>query len=130
MSLHLREVILGTLLPGVVGLVALVYDLTLTIRLPKSLASTLHRLSSPFQDFLALEDLFDPVDFTNTRSELKNRTLAGLALLDSVCWLAFFAYRALLGDSMLATKSLVASVTWVRFPIGNVPVLRCDMCLY
>ncbi|KAJ6621075.1 pleiotropic drug resistance ABC transporter [Mycena sp. CBHHK59/15] len=98
----------------------IVYDAGSRARPPKS---TLQILCSPFQNFLTLQDLQEPVGRPAARSRLKTISLVGLAFVQSAGWLAYFVYAWVLGDRR-TTAPLLACIAWgytsLRI-IGNPP---------
>jgi hypothetical protein len=111
---YFRESLLGTLLPFIIALLTLFYDYVSSIRLPKSIRIGLRVLCSPFQSFLVIEDLEEPVGGPTTPSVWKTRLLAVLAMIGLGGWLAYFVYAYTRKDGASALQALAASTTWVR----------------
>lgn len=121
---HLRstrplEFVLGTVLPGLIILVTIIYDFLSPIRLPKHFRKALSSLASPFHNFLTVEDL-DDVFATQPQPAWKIRTLSLLALTHSLGWLAYFMYTCVVQEDSLAIDALIGCATWVR---------NCNPCL-
>ncbi|KAF7337494.1 P-loop containing nucleoside triphosphate hydrolase protein [Mycena sanguinolenta] len=89
----------------------IVYDLTSRIDLPKYSKSIVQSLSSPFQNFLGLEDLGEPVGTQSRRSRLKVVALVGLALLQCASFLGSFVY-AWVSRGHGGTVSLLLCLAW------------------
>ncbi|KAJ6520112.1 P-loop containing nucleoside triphosphate hydrolase protein [Mycena sanguinolenta] len=89
----------------------IVYDLTSRIDLPKYPKSILQSLSSPFQNFLSLEDLGEPVGTQSRRSRLKVAGLVGLALLQCASFLGSFVYAWVSGGRG-GTVLLLLCLAW------------------
>ncbi|KAJ7651661.1 hypothetical protein DFH06DRAFT_1270538 [Mycena polygramma] len=92
--------------------VTIVYDLRSKVpQLPKYPKSVWQTLSSPFQSFLTLEDLEEPVGPKARRSRLKAVCLIGLGLLQSAGFLGCFVYALVAGRGG-ATWWLLISLAW------------------
>lgn len=92
----------------------LVYDLTSRVQLPKSSKSIWQTLSSPFRDFLRLEDLAEPVGDNARRSRAKVVYLVALGLLQCAGFLGCLVYALVSGQRGGAIVSLLISLAWVR----------------
>ncbi|KAJ6575411.1 pleiotropic drug resistance ABC transporter [Mycena capillaripes] len=88
-----------------------VYDLTSRVQLPKYSKSIWQTLSSPFRDFLTLEDLEEPVGDNARRSRSKVVYLVALGLLQCAGFLGCLVY-ALVSGQRGATVSLLLSLAW------------------
>ena len=108
-------------LPGAIIFVALFHDLASSISQPKSLQTVFAWLSSPFRNFLALEDLSEPVDFTPRWPKLKNRVLVSLASVAFAGWVGWLAFGVYMDDHVYTMKSTVQSVSWVSAPSWEGP---------
>ena len=93
-----RVVLLGTILPGVVVLLTLLWDVLSRISWPKPLRNVGRRLWSPFRDFLTLDDLTTELGPAQTPPAWKNRTLVALSSLEAATWAALLAYGLTAGD--------------------------------
>ncbi|KAJ7040325.1 pleiotropic drug resistance ABC transporter [Mycena alexandri] len=91
--------------------VTLVHDVTRVQPPTKHFQSLWQTLISPFQNFLTLEDLEEPVGDRASRSRLRTRCLVGLGLLQSAGFLGCFVY-ALASEGRGATASLLLSIAW------------------
>jgi hypothetical protein len=91
----------------------IVYDLTSRVDLPKYPKTIWQTLSSPFQNFLELEDLEEPVGDEARRSRIKVICLVVLGLLQGAGFLAYFVYTTVVFERD-ATVSLLISLAWVR----------------
>jgi hypothetical protein len=100
-------------LPGVIIFVALLHDLVSSVSLPKFVRAVFRWLSSPFRNFLTLEDLLDPVDLTLRYSKAKNRFLVGLASILFVSWMGYLIFSVYLDNHGNAVKPMIQSVSWV-----------------
>lgn len=114
LSREARVLIVGTLIPACGGLLMLFYDLVSTLRFHKSFRKAFRTLTSPFRNFLTLDDLEDPPGRAVSPATWKSRALALGAVLECVAWAAAFAYAETVGDGKGAAQAIVASVTWVR----------------
>jgi hypothetical protein len=115
-SIYSLEMLIGTLLPGIISLIMLVCYFAGAVSFPKSLRTVLQRLYAPFQNFITLDDLEDPVDVPAPLAVWKARVLVVLALVAAVSWFADFVYASISGDPIYAMQASVAIITWVRFP--------------
>ncbi|KAI0950790.1 hypothetical protein AcW1_008002 [Taiwanofungus camphoratus] len=113
LSLYFRVMVLGTFLPACVGLLILCYDLLSTFRYPKPVQRAFRTLTSPFRDFLTLDDLEGPIGCAAPTVVWKSRVLAVGAALASVAWLAVFAYAEIVGDTAYRTLAIVGTITWL-----------------
>ena len=100
-------------LPGAIIFVALLHNLASSISQPKFVRAVFRWLSSPFRDFLTLEDLSEPVDLTPRYSKGKNRFLVGLASISFVSWLGCVVFKIYVDDHVYAMKAMVQSLSWV-----------------
>ena len=100
-------------LPGTIIFSAFLYDLASSISQPKFVRAIFRWLSSPFRNFLTLEDLSEPVDLTPRFSKVRNRFLVGLASILFVSWMGCLVFRVYMDDHVYAVKSMVQSVCWV-----------------
>ncbi|KAJ7786610.1 pleiotropic drug resistance ABC transporter [Mycena metata] len=91
--------------------VTLVHDVTRVQPPTKHFQSLWQTLIPPFQNFLTLEDLEEPVGERASRSRLKTRCLVALGLLQSAGFLGCFVY-ALASEGRGATASLLLSIAW------------------
>lgn len=94
-------------------LTTIVHDLTSRLQSPKYTQTIWQTLSSPFQNFLTLEDLEELPGPSAHRSLSSLVGLALLGLLQCAGWLACFVY-ALVSGEYVATVSLLNSLGWVR----------------
>jgi hypothetical protein len=102
-------------LPGAIIFAVLLHDLASSISQPKFVRAVCRWLSSPFRNFLTLEDLTEPVDLTPRCPEVKNRFLVGLASILFVSWMGCLVFRVNVDDHVYVVKSLamVQSISWV-----------------
>lgn len=100
-------------LPGAIIVAALLYDLASSIYPPKFVRAAFRWLSSPFKNFLTLEDLLEPVDLTPRCPKVQNRFLVGLASILFVSWMGCLVFGVYVDDRVYAVKSMVQSVSWV-----------------
>ena len=100
-------------LPGAIIFVALLHDLVSSIPQPTFVRAVFRWLSSPFRNFLTLEDLPEPVDLSPKCLKAKNRLLVGLASILLVCWMSCLVFRVYMDDHVSAMKPMVQSVSWV-----------------
>ena len=108
-----RAVVLGILVPASAGLLALVSDLLASIPCPKLLVRPARTLTSPFRNFLTLEDLDDTTERPVLVPTWKARAAAVLSALECAAWTAVFAYALSVDNTPLATQAAVAVLTWV-----------------
>ncbi|KAF8808123.1 pleiotropic drug resistance ABC transporter [Phlegmacium glaucopus] len=99
-------------LPGGIIIAVLLHDLASSISQPKAVRTAFRWLSSPFKNFLALEDLSEPVDFTPRWPNLKNRILVSLASASFVGWVGCLVFGVYMDDRVYAMKSMVQSASW------------------
>lgn len=95
-----------------VGFAAL-YDITSKTRPPKRPQKIWQILSSPFRNFLTLQDLEEPVGRAACRSRSKIACLVALGLLQSALYLGRFVF-ALVSGGPAATGLLLLCLAWVR----------------
>ena len=107
------------MLPGAIIFAVLLHDLASSISKPKFVQAFFRWLSSPFKNFLALEDLSEPIDLTPRYSKVKNRFLVGLASILFVSWMGCLVFRVYLDNHVYAVKPLVQSVSWVSLLYGK-----------
>jgi hypothetical protein len=106
---------LDSVLPAIIIITALLLDLVSAVPYPRPLRSLWRWISSPFRNFLTLDDLLlEPVDRTPENTDGKARVLVRLSGLAFVGWAACLMYSAYMGDGESLVKSLVYSVSWVR----------------
>jgi len=108
--------ILSILLPTGIVLLALILDIITSIKYPKVLRKAWIRFSSPFRNFMTLDDLLEPVGPTVKPSELRIRILAALAVVSLVGWLACLAYGVYSRDELYIIRALTFSICWVSDP--------------
>lgn len=115
LSLQFRTLVLGSVVPTVVVLSILAYDVISAIELPKMLTTFLWLIASPFTNFLNLDDLEDDAGVTYTPRIWKDRILAISSALQAVAWAAFFCYIELVGEhgSGRGVEAGVGFVSWV-----------------
>ena len=95
-------------LPGAIIFAVLLHDLASSISQPKFVRTVCRWLSSPFRNFLSLEDLSEPVDLTPRCPKVKNRVLVGLASILFVSWTGCLVFRV-----NMKSLAMVQSVSWV-----------------
>lgn len=102
-------------LPGAIIFAVLLHDFVSSIYHPKFVQAVFRWLSSPFRNFLTLEDLqiSEPVDLIPKCPRVKNRFLIGLASISFVSWLGCLVFGVYVDDQVYAVKSMVQSVSWV-----------------
>lgn len=103
---------LGTILLAAFTVMTILHDALSSITWPKRLLGVAALLSSPFQNFLTIDDLKD-IGPSKTPAVWKTRALTALAFVNSVGWLAFLAYALVIDDAELAVQALVAAIAWV-----------------
>ncbi|KAF8078960.1 ATP-binding cassette transporter [Lyophyllum atratum] len=135
MSRNEREFFLGALLPGGFVLLAVVQDLAKAIPARKPLGKGLfNKFCAPFQNFLTIEDIVNPVYGTAEarRFVLRARILNILASIALAGWIGCFVYGAILRDTDYALRALVAIFTWISIrPPSTVPyVLFAFACTH
>jgi hypothetical protein len=106
-------------LRGAIVFAALLYDLASSISQPKFVRAVFRWFSSPFRNFLALEDLPEPVDLTSRWPKVKNRILVGLASIMFVGWSGWLGFSLYLDDHVYAVKSTVQLASWVSLVLGK-----------
>lgn len=104
---------LETYLLASIFVLTFLHDILSAFRYPRQLRRFWIRFTSPFRDFLTLDDLLDPVDRTLTDRAVTGRYLAGLAAVEALGWIGRLIYAIILHHTDYATKSLVLSVSWV-----------------
>ncbi|TFK41840.1 pleiotropic drug resistance ABC transporter [Crucibulum laeve] len=104
--------LLATSLPCGFILLAFFHDIATTIRHPKPVRILYSRISSPFRNFLTLEDLDDPVDGTLRYDISKLRALACLACISSIVWAGCFTFAFYTEAPKQFIGSLVFSIAW------------------
>lgn len=109
----MAEAWIASHLPGAIIFAALLHDLAYSIYKPKSVRTLFRWLSSPFRNFLTLEDLPEPVDLIPRRSKVKNRFLVGMASILFVSWMGCLAFRVYMDDHVYLVKSMIQSISWV-----------------
>ena len=110
-----RIVFLGTVLPGTVLLLTLLYDLTAFIHWPKALRQLGTKIRSPFVDFLTLKDLKCEPGPLLTPPAWKPRVLVVLSVIQAAGWATVLAYGLLAGDvdNTKQVRGVVGLASWV-----------------
>ncbi|KIM47463.1 hypothetical protein M413DRAFT_22125 [Hebeloma cylindrosporum] len=93
-------------------LFSLLFDLVSSIRHPEILRKLWNWTTSPFRNFLTVDDLLEPVDRTPEFSTLKNRYLIGLASVAFVGWVGCLVFGISINDREYTAKALVYSISW------------------
>ena len=110
---------LGTITPCVI--IAYLVLLDLAFRL-KPLRKLFRWLTTPFANFLLLEDLLDPIGKIIKPPAWKQRFFVVLPALEALSWVATFFYTLLVSDSSWLIRSGVSAILWVRIQrVVNVP---------
>lgn len=104
--------VLGAWVPGALTLIAIIYDGLSSVTWPKGILTAVAFLSSPFQNFLTIDDLKN-IGPRTTPPVWKLRALIALAFVNSIGWLAFLAYVLMIDEAELAVQALIAPITWV-----------------
>jgi len=99
-------------LPAAIIFATLLHDLASSISQPKFVRAVFRCLSSPFRNFLALEDLSEPVDLTPRWPKVKNRILIGLASIMFVGWVGCLGFSLYMDDHIYAVNSMVQLASW------------------
>jgi len=104
------------LLPTAVIAFTLVHDVLVSVEpsVPKVAQRIWIYLTSPFRNFLYLEDLEEPVKKLDGPPVQKIRALTILPLVQSIGWLGCFVYACVSRDVPMIIQSLLVSITWVR----------------
>ncbi|KAK1234881.1 hypothetical protein PQX77_001975 [Marasmius sp. AFHP31] len=110
------------LLPTAVILYTLVHDILVSVKLPvpKIAQRAWIFLTSPFRNFLYLEDLEEPVKKLNGPPIATIRALTILPLVQSIGWLSCFVYACVSRDVPMIIQSLLVSITWGYACVRNV----------
>jgi len=104
---------LDVILPAAIVLLAILFDLLASIPYPRVFHTTWHRISSPFLNFLTVDDLLEPVDRTPKFSQRKSHVLTALASIGFLGWLVCLMVGIWGENKHFAIRSLVFSVCWV-----------------
>lgn len=100
------------------------YDLLIAVRFPGSLRRILKCISSPFDNFLQVEDLEEytsskPVKLTPARWKLL--LLVSLPFLQVLLKISFLSYHAVSGNSGEALRCAIVAFAWVSRYMYNIP---------
>jgi len=104
---------LNTLLPGSIIFAAFILDILWTLPWPAPFQFAWKWISSPFRNFLTIDDLLEPVDRSPSDAKFKNRCLAGLAFVSFLEWVGCIVFGVIMKDSNFMIMALVYSVSWV-----------------
>ena len=107
---------LSTWLPAAIILSSLLFDLLSSIRYPKISRTLWNWTTSPFRNFLTVDDLLESFERTPEFSTIKNRYLIGLSSVALVGWVGCLVFGISVNDGEYATKALVYSISWVSLP--------------
>ena len=111
-------------LPGAIIFATLLYDLASSISQLKFVRAVFRCLSSPFRNFLALEDLSESVDLTPRWPKVKNRILIGLASIMLVGWVGCLGFSLYMDNHIYGVNSMVPLASWVC-PCDRLKELFC-----
>ena len=101
-------------LPAIIVFIAFSLDLVSILPHPRPLRTLWCWISSPFCNFLTLDDLIlEPADRTPKFSHLKTRMLAGLSCLAVVGWVGILVFSVYMSDQDCLIRSLIYTVSWV-----------------
>lgn len=103
----------GTLLPAVIILTALSHDIWTSTDHLRFLKKAWHVFSCPFQNFMTLDDLLEPVGPAAKVSWSKIRVLVALSTLSSIGWFGCLAFGFYTNDTYFTMRSLIFSICWV-----------------
>jgi hypothetical protein len=119
-----RLVLLGTILPGAVVLVTVLWDALSRTPWPYVLRNTGRRLWSPFCDFISLDDLKSELGPGQTPPAWKNRTLFALSALEAAGWATALAYAVASSDEGKTEllRDVVSFVAWVSALLNPDPL--------
>ncbi|EMD33950.1 hypothetical protein CERSUDRAFT_117480 [Gelatoporia subvermispora B] len=97
---------------GSVALI-LLYDLLSSLYYPKVLRRIARSLSSPFRDFLALEDLEETAEPLGPSAIWKGRSMVVLSVCECVAWAAVLAYSEAVHEGVLEARAIVVCIAWL-----------------
>lgn len=123
--------------PSSIILFTIVYDIVSVFRavIPSTFKLLWKHISSPFQNFLTLDDFDEPAGKPLPKSQIKIVLLCILGVLQSSGWLGYLVYTCVNDDgTSTMIKALLIFITWVRdlkSPASNY-VLNFDivLCVY
>lgn len=105
---------LSTYLPACLVFLVFFNDCLSKVTFPNALRSWLRAIRSPFEDFLTLKDLSDPIDKEIQCFKTQVRTLVALSCLAAIGWAGCAVFGISTGKTTYTLKALVISVSWVR----------------
>ncbi|KAJ3833131.1 P-loop containing nucleoside triphosphate hydrolase protein [Lentinula raphanica] len=102
------------LAPSLIILITIVYDTLSSLRttFPSPLKRLWLRLTSPFQNFLTLDDFDEPIGKPIPKSELKIKLLCALSLLESSIWLGYVVFEFVNQEGTAAFRALLICLSW------------------
>ncbi|KAF9644674.1 pleiotropic drug resistance ABC transporter [Thelephora ganbajun] len=106
---------LGTITPCVIIVYLVLLDLAYRL---KPLRGLFRWVTTPFTNFLVLEDLLDPVGKTVQPPVWKRRILVVLPAAEALSWIALFFYTLLVPNSLWLIRSGVSAILWSGIAIG------------
>jgi hypothetical protein len=108
------RLILSLWLPVSLLTLLILYDCLRYVGLPSPLQRVLRVVSSPFKNFLTVDDLEEPPKRTRKIPAWKNRALVALAISEAAAWLAYGLYVAVSEWSLAIHTCAVSFLVWVR----------------
>lgn len=88
-----------------------------SVGLPARVKRVWENISSPFRNFLALDDLFDPVDLQRYDTTVRKRFLILLSCIQAACWGGSIGFALYLSDFESVTLDAVYFASWVSNPL-------------
>lgn len=104
---------LNVSLPLGIIFLSLFIDLVRSVPIPNPLRAAYRFLSAPFRNFLALDDLLEPVDRTPKSCKTENKSLVVLAGIQFLGWTSSLAYAVTTENHPLVIQSLLYTISWV-----------------
>ena len=91
------------------------YDVLSKLVLPKRLQRLTRRVTSPFRNFLTVEDIDGPVSEPSHLPLFTSRVLTSAACLQAFGWFSALLYGVILHDTSLTLSSATFAASWVKF---------------
>lgn len=99
------------------------YDIANKDQLPHPIQKRLDAFSSPFRNFLTINDLDNVPGEPVLSPPWKTRALALLAIMQVTGWLAAATYAAIIENKHLLVQCTISILVWVRSIV-------CHSCVY
>ncbi|OCH93071.1 P-loop containing nucleoside triphosphate hydrolase protein [Obba rivulosa] len=111
--LEMDIMLFNIILPAGTGALMLIYDLFSSVNYPKPVRRFMRTISSPFMDFLTLEDLDESAGTPAPAAVWKHRSMAMLSICECVAWAAISAYSEVVHERSRGVLAMVECIAWL-----------------